>query len=570
VRAIEVARAGQAGGDAARAELDADDFTPGIERNRRQVDPFAATRIQNQALERRVAERPPHHVQVVRHRLVDRLRDLFLRAPHVAETDSGGGEIVGYESRDTGVHGHRAAARLTSQLVVGRLQRAAALRTSQHAEQGGVQTGRYTTAMFRPIAGVLILAIVATVQPRRVRAQPASSSTPPITSPALLIELPAATERDRQRVHSAARAALDRLTEWFGRCPATSIALVNRPWRGAVSTSPSNVVLDVPWRSAPETMDLESQAVFGVARQWWPGLLANSDTGTVADGLAWYLQSRIVDRLFDLNFLLPAHSVMAVRHLGGAWAWTFPILPLGKWTGGLGRDEYLRSRRNRSAWPVPGRRLPPSMTSSGLRSAIAFATLEQLVGWPSLQGALRVLSEASVKRSMTRRDVEQVIASAIGRDLSWFFRMAFDESAGVDYAIGELTTVEGSPCDGGPCFRTRVTAVRNGTGEFTGSSEDDSTSFETGDAVDVRVGFADGQHVRARWDGRAPSRTFEFESASPAVSAVVDPDRILLLDEDALNNAMVKNASTRVAIRKWVAYWMVWLEGAALDYGALF
>jgi hypothetical protein len=424
--------------------------------------------------------------------------------------------------------------------------------------------------MFRPIAGVLILAIVATLQPRRVRAQPASSSAPSGTSPALLLELPTATERDRQRVHAGAQEAVDRLTGWFGHCPSTSIRIVNRPWRGAVSAAPATVILDVPWRSAPETMELESQAAFGVARQWWPGLLANAETATVANGLAWYLQSRVVDRLFDLNFLLPAHSVMAVRGFGGTWPWTFRILPLGRWAGGLGREEYLRSRLTRSAWPAPGRRLPPGMTSSGLRSAFAFATLEQLVGWPSLQGALRVLSEASVTRAMSRQDVEQVIASAVGRDLSWFFRIAFDDSVGVDYAIGELTTVEASPCGGGRCFRTRVTAVRNGTGEFTGSSEGDSTSFEIGDAVELRVGFADGQHVSARWDGRAPSRTFEFESPSPAVAAVVDPDRILLLDEDALNNAVVKNASTSVAIRKWVAYWMVWLAGAALDYGALF
>jgi hypothetical protein len=427
--------------------------------------------------------------------------------------------------------------------------------------------------MFRPIAGVLILAIVATVQPTGVRAQPASSSSsssPSATSPALLLELPTAGARDRQRAQTGAQEAVDRLTEWFGRCPSASIRIVNRPWRGAVSTAASSVMLDVPWRSAPETMDLESQAAFGVARLWWPGLFANAETATIASGLAWYLQGRIVDRLFDLSFLLPAHSVMAVRDFGGAWPWTFRILPLGRWTGGVGRDEYLRSRLNRSAWPAPGRRLPPGVTGSGLRSAIAFATLEQFVGWPSLQGALRVLSEASVQREMTRQDVEQMIASATGRDLSWFFQLAFDDSVGIDYAIGQLTTVEAPPCSGGPCFRTLVTAVRNGTGEFTGSSEDDSTPFEIGDAVEVRVRFADGQHVSARWDGRAPSRTFEFESPSPAVSAVVDPDRILLLDEDALNNAVIKNASTSVAIRKWVAYWMVWLEGAALDYGVLF
>jgi hypothetical protein len=429
---------------------------------------------------------------------------------------------------------------------------------------------KFRAARPGPVAGLLALAIAATIHQWRVHAQPASSSTPAIASPTFVLDLPAASESDRERVRAAAEETIDRLTQWLGPCPAASITIVNRPWRGVASSRAFDVTLDVPWRSSPETMDLESQAAFGIARQWWPGLLAQAETATLADGLAWYLQSRIVDRLYDLNFLTPAHSAMGTRYFGGVWPWTFRILPLGRWSGGLGRDEYMRSRVIRRSWPQPARRLPPAVTSPGLRSALAFATLEQLVGWPTLQGALRVLTETAAQRSMTRQEVAQAIASALGRDLSWFFKMAVDDSVGLDYAVRELTTGEASPCGSGPCFRTRVTVARSGNGEFTGSSENGSPAFETGDAMELRVTFADAQHTSTRWDGRAASRTFEFDSASPAVSAVVDPDRILLLDEDLLNNAMRKGVVSNVAISKWVAYWLVWLEGAALDYGMLF
>ena len=418
--------------------------------------------------------------------------------------------------------------------------------------------------MFRAArAAVLCSALTLFTPAVRTHAQPGASTQ------FHGIDLPSATESDRQRVSAAAREAMERLTEWFGPAPATPSRIVARPWKGASPVDSTSLVLDVSWRSAPETMDLESQTAFGIARLWWPGLRKHADNAPIADGLAWYLQSRIVDRLFDFSFLVPGHSAMGDRYFGGAWPWAFRILPLGRWSGGLGREEYLRSRSSRSFSHAPARRLPPELTPSGLRGAHAFATLEQLVGWPTLQGALRVTAGAA-NGEMTRQEFQQRIASATGRELAWFFRAAFDDSVGFDYAVQELTTGESAPCGAGPCFRTRVAVARLGSGQFTGRSEPSSGSFESGDGMELRVSFADGQQATARWDGRAAARTFEFDSASAAVAAAVDPERILLLDENVLNNTIRTDVRPNVAIAKWVAYWLVWLEGAALGYSGLF
>ena len=88
--------------------------------------------------------------------------------------------------------------------------------------------------------------------------------------------------------------------------------------------------------------------------------------------------------------------------------------------------------------------------------------------------------------------------------------------------------------------------------------------------MELRVECADGQHVTARWDGRGASRAFEFESAAPATAVQLDPDRVLLLDRSYLDNTVVIDGVTLVPVGKWVAYWLVWLQGAMLDYGFLF
>lgn len=421
------------------------------------------------------------------------------------------------------------------------------------------------------IASALVLTSIAAIQAPRVHAQSAASRATSIASPRLVVDLPLASERDRERVRSSAREATDRLTEWLGPCPATAMTFVNRSGQDSHSSAGTTVTLDLPWRSAPETMDVESQVVFGMARQWWRKIGANAETTTLVDGLAWYLQSRIVDRLFDFNFLVPAHSAAGVRTFGDVWPRAFLTLPLDRSTGGLGREEYLRSRLMPAAsWPTPGRRLAANLTIAGLRHALAFATLEQLVGWPTLQGALRVLTQSAAERALSRQDVEQLIASAVGQDLSWFFLDAFDASKTYDYSVRELTTGEAAPCGAGLCFKTNVLVAREGPAEFTGGANPTSTSFESGDAMELRVTFADGQRVSTRWDGRAAARTFQFDSVSPAVSAVVDPDHILMLDENVLNNAKHTSGRAAVVVQKWVAYWMVWLEGAVLDYGMLF
>jgi hypothetical protein len=414
-----------------------------------------------------------------------------------------------------------------------------------------------------PIAGALVLAIAATISLSRSDRVPGT----PIQSTELVVDLPKASRSDRQRVFTAAREAVERYTEWLGPYPDSTIRVASNPWRQPISPASELVMVDVPWRSAPESMDLESQAAFGIARRWWPALRASNDPEV--DGLAWYLQSRVVDRLYDLSFLVPAHSAIGVRYFGGVWPWTFRILPLTRWSGGLGREEYLRSQAT-AYGPPPARRLPPNLKPAALRSALAFATLERYLGWPTLQGALSLVTAEAAHRPLRLSGMQQIIESAAGQDLSWFFATAFDTSKSVDYAIRDLTTGETSPCGSGPCFRTRVTVVRNGTGEFSGTSSPASESFDVGDAMELRVAFADSQAVSTRWDGRAGSRIFEFDSVAAAVSAVVDPVRMLLVDENLLNNELRRDMAGGVAVRKWIAYWMVWLEGAVLDYGLLF
>jgi len=359
--------------------------------------------------------------------------------------------------------------------------------------------------------------------------------------------------------------------EWLGPPPREAITVADRAGQAPATNLPAWVTIDLPGWSAPATMDIESAVAYALARTWWPDSQPGGATATVVNGAAWYLQSLVVERLFDLRYLSPGHSADGVRYFGGAVPWAIPSLTLGRSTVGLGRAEFLRSSSVSARWPASARRLPASVDHDAVRGALAFGTLERYLTWPVLQGALHAWARRAAEGPMSRSEIAATMSAAAGQDLSWFFTSVFDTPDRFNYALESFSTGPASePCANGPCYRTRAHAVRLGEAQFAGASRPASEAFESGDAMTIRVRFADGQDATARWDGRQATRTFEFDSRSPAVSARLDPDRTLLLDENYLDDHRGMDEPTNVPVEKWVARWAVWLQDAMLAYSSLF
>lgn len=360
-------------------------------------------------------------------------------------------------------------------------------------------------------------------------------------APAIAVEASPLRPADAARADAAGREAAARYSVWLG--PASA---------------PGRVLIRPPWWPAPESMDVESQTAYAVALEWLRPLHADAETATLARGLAWYLQSRIVETLYDLAFLQPGHSVDGTRWFGGVVPRTFHELPLGRWTAGLARAD----RR----W-TPAAVRPADLDPGSVRMALTFGTLERYLGWPSLQGALHALAARAAAGPMTRLDAVNTLGDAAGQDLRWLFDAAFDSSQVFDYAVESVGVQAASrPCGFEPCFESRVVVVRRGTAVFSGPAAAASGPYEAGDAMELRVEFADGSVASTRWDGRAASRTFEYLSATPASTARLDPDRVLLLDRNYLDNTRVVSPRPATATAKWVARWTAWLQDAMLAY----
>ena len=370
--------------------------------------------------------------------------------------------------------------------------------------------------------------------------------------PASIVEirLSPSNEHYRRRIENAANESLARFAEWLGPIPSQRVVISDR----ADEQIATLIMLDLPWRPAPVTLDVESQVSYGLARMWWTSRTEDGNDGPLIAGVAWYLQGRLVERLYDFAFLNPGHSSEAVRFFGGAVPWQFPLLRMTRWTSGLGRFDYLRDDA-RSVWPMPARRLPVGLGWEPIRIALAFGTIERQAGWPALQGALvEWARQGRLFPGLSSNNITELIGAAIGQDVSRLFEVARDRTKAIDYAVDALSSAS---CPTGKCVVTKVTAARVG-----------NTSIPQD--VELRAEFADRQQVDVRWDGRTESKDFEFESPVPPVGVHLDPNRIVLLDTNWLNNDRLVTSRTNVPIRKWVARWVVWLQDASLSYASLF
>jgi len=148
--------------------------------------------------------------------------------------------------------------------------------------------------------------------------------------------------------------------------------------------------------------------------------------------------------------------------------------------------------------------------------------------------------------------------------VSWFFDQVHGSSVAFDYAVdsvaslparvegfvengGELTHLE---AEGEPdAWRTEEVVRRHGGGVF---------------PVTVLLVFEDGSEERIAWDGEERWRTFVVEKPVELRHAVVDPERVLLLDVDYTNNSRVREPGVSMVLRQPLR-----TAGIYLGFGAL-
>ncbi|MBE3100284.1 MAG: hypothetical protein IMZ44_24445, partial [Planctomycetes bacterium] len=367
------------------------------------------------------------------------------------------------------------------------------------------------------------------------------------------------------RYFDATKAALRFYGEWFGAYPYPHITIVDPAYQSGAGGMeyPTLFTGGSHWLAPADVTTPEGVTVHECGHQFWYAIVGNNEFehAWMDEGLDSFSTGRTVDEVYKPNYL-------SQRYFGGFIPYVFHDIVLSRETDENGMADYRQAAES-DVPATPSFRYWPA-TGGGLsydKTALWLHTLERYLGWPTFQKILSTYFSRWRFRHPKPEDFVAVVSEVSGRDMKWFFDQVHFSSNVFDYGVQDLASVpasvtgfvdrggkrsyENGEARGGAPYRTTVVVRRYGEAVF---------------PVDVLVVFKNGDKVRERWDGRDRWKLFSYDRAAKADYAVVDPDRVLLLDINSTNNSRAMEPQTDEATRKWMYKWMIWLQDLLVTY----
>ena len=349
------------------------------------------------------------------------------------------------------------------------------------------------------------------------------------------------------RHFDATRATLKYYGEWYGAYPYSHITIIDPAYQSGAGGMeyPTLFTAGTRWLAPEHVTTPEGVTIHEAGHQFWHGIVATNEFehAWLDEGFNTFSTARAVAQVDDPNFL-------ALRYFGGFVPWVFGDIALRRETEGNGLPGYRRDATS-DAQSTPTYRYFPATGGSITynKTALWLNTMERWLGWPVLQRILAAHFEAGRFKHPGPGDFFAVVNGVTGRDLGWFFDQVHRSSNRFDYGVQDLTSARD-----GDQYRTNVIVRRYGEALF---------------PVDLLVTFANGERITEHWNGTDRWKLYTYDRPASAVSAQVDPNRVLLLDVNYTNNSKTLEPRTQPAATKWALTWMIWLQDCLLSWAAL-
>lgn len=362
----------------------------------------------------------------------------------------------------------------------------------------------------------------------------------------LLLQPEHAGQEDRH--FAATAAALKNYGEWFGAYPYDHVTIVDPAFQSASRGMeyPTLFTAGTRWIAPQREIDVEEVTIHEAGHQWWYGVVGSNEfeNAWMDEGINTFSESRVDEVAFGGN------NYLTGRYFGGFIPWVFTDIRIQRhWDEGL---NGYRAQAESDAQATPSFRYWPStgVTITYFKTALWLHTLENWLGWPTLQRAMATYFERWKFRHPNPSDFFQTVSDVSGRDLTAFVEQVYRGSNTFDYGVQQFTSTPA----GKDRFRTTVVARRFGEALF---------------PVDVVTTFSDGSTRTERWDGGDRRVIYRYDSKVRARSVQVDPHRVLMLDVNYTNNSRTLQPRAMEASTKWSLKWMVWLQDLLITYASL-
>ena len=378
-----------------------------------------------------------------------------------------------------------------------------------------------------------------------------------------------------ERHFRPARETLRLFGEWFGAYPWDHLTIVDPAWRSSSGGMeyPMFITAGTRWLAPASTDGPEEVTVHEAGHMFFQSGVGNNEMehSWIDEGLTTYATARVMEQEFPF--------VRELRFFGGFVPWPQTDVPWDRVIHGDRIAGYRAAARS-DVQATPTYRYWPG-TGGAItynKSALYLHTLERHLGWDVVQRGMATFYRQWKFGHPKPNDFFDAMNGAAGEDLGWFFDQVHGSSAVFDYGIAALSSRNAAGrgwFDDGR-YRDESGSGAGANREARSGPENWYESLVTvrryGDGifpVEVVVELADGTRERRRWDGQAQWTTYRFVRPSRAVTATVDPGRVLLLDTDFTNNSRTTRSRAGEAAAKWTLAWIVWVQDLLLTAGFL-
>lgn len=334
----------------------------------------------------------------------------------------------------------------------------------------------------------------------------------------------------------ALKNALEFLDNHVGPYPWPHVTFVDPPvtGSGAGGMEYTTLFTSVPSASIPDFFNIpEMVTIHEFSHSYFMGMLASNEFEEpwVDEGINSYWEFRIVD-----NYYGNGHGIL--------------VLPFLKMADrDYGRVSYVTSSNRQVAtndltsWEYPHGTY--SMMSYN-KTSVWLSTLEGLIGTETMDNVFREYYRQWAFRHPSGRDFIDVVNKVVreehgdrfGTDMNWYFDQVLYGSGICDYRVSDVSARKITGYSG---------IVEGDTVSFTRTDRKADTLYKsvvrlerTGDVklpLSVLIGFDDGKTVLEQWDGKARYKDFSYEGTEKVHWAKLDPDYLIDMDVNRMNNS---------------------------------
>ncbi|MEK3750799.1 M1 family metallopeptidase [Paenibacillus sp. FSL E2-8871] len=319
-------------------------------------------------------------------------------------------------------------------------------------------------------------------------------STPEVPGVRIKVYLDPLHKDLKERYLQAAKAALTYFSKWYGPYPYSTLSIIVPPKEGNGAGGmeyPTLITAFGATDSSPDT-SLERTVVHEIGHQYFYGMVASNEfeEAWLDESFTSYAEDRLMEQEYGIKTNLSLQSSLVTKS---------EPLNLETWKY-AGAESYSRNVY--------------------IRGKLVLKDIERQVGTKAMNSIMSTYARKFRFQHPTTSDFQKVIEKVTKKSWQPYFE---------DYIYG----------GGAPDFSVdTITIKKNGNSDAQSYESIVKITNKGSHYVDVPIKFtfADGSATERVWSGEGAETTFQLLSDKLLLSAEVDPEHTILLENKHLNN----------------------------------